>query len=190
MLAADIIGFAETRLCSRDENVHFALKRFRLIRLDDTVKETNSRPYHGLALYVKEYLQIQKVVKMQCKSFEFIFTGTFSIQRGYVQVVVLYKYPKSSQTDFREDIHCHLRPVIDLNDKLVILGDFNIQINGTSTGSVDFVETLFGCMQQIKQFTTDSGSVLDLIFSNSEGFCDVLEAYWSDHKLIYCAIDK
>ena len=190
VLAADIIGFAETRLCSRDENVHFALKRFRLIRLDDTVKGTNSRPYHGLALYVKEYLQIQKVVKMQCKSFEFIFTGTFSIQKGYVQVVVLYKYPKSSQTDFKEDIHCHLRPVIDLNDKLVILGDFNIQINGTSTGFVDFVETLFGCMQQIKQFTTDSGSVLDLIFSNSEGFCDVIEAYWSDHKLIYCAIDK
>ena len=190
VLAADIIGFAETRLCSRDENVHFALKRFRLIRLDDTVKETNSRPYHGLALYVKEYLQIQKVVKRQCKSFEFIFTGTFSIQRGYVQVVVLYKYPKSSQTDFREDIRCHLRPVIDLNDNLVILGDFNIQINGTSTGFVDFVETLFGCMQQIKQFTTDSGSVLDLIFSNSEGFCDVIEAYWSDHKLIYCAIDK
>ena len=190
VLAADIIGFAETRLCSRDENVHFALKRFRLIRLDDTVKETNNRPYHGLALYVKEYLQIQKVVKMQCKSFEFIFTNTFSIQRSYVQVVVLYKYPKSSQTDFRKDLNCHLRPVIDLNAKLVILGDFNIQIDGTSTGFVDFVETLFGCMQQIKQCTTDSGSVLDLIFSNSEGLCDVIEAYWSDHKLIYCAIDK
>ena len=34
VLAADVIGFAETRLCSRDENIHFALKRFRLIRLD------------------------------------------------------------------------------------------------------------------------------------------------------------
>ena len=190
VLAADIIGFAETRLCSRDENVHFALKRFRLVRLDDTAKEANNRPYHGLALYVKEYLQIQKVMKMQCKSFEFIFTGTFSIQRGYVQVVVLYKYPKSSQTDFRNDIRCHLRPVIDLNAKLVILGDFNIQIDGASTGFVDFVETLFGCMQHIKQCTTDCGSVLDLIFSNSEGFCDVIEAYWSDHKIIYCALDK
>ena len=72
-------------------------------------------------------------MKMQCKSFEFIFTGTFSIQRGYVQVVVLYKYPKSSQTDFRNDIRCHLRPVIDLNAKLVILGDFNIQTDGAST---------------------------------------------------------
>ena len=120
VLAADAIGFAETRLCRRDENVHFALKRFRLIKLYDTGKESVNRPHHGLALYVKEYFQMQKVVKMQCKSFEFIFAGIYSIQRGYVQVVVLYKYPKSSQTDFRKDTHRHLRPVIDLNAKLVI----------------------------------------------------------------------
>ena len=190
VLAADVIGFAETRLCSRDENVHFALKRFRLIRLDDTVKETNNRPYHGLALYVKEYFQIQKFLKMQCKSFEFILADIFNVQRSYVQVVVLYRYPKSSQTDFREDILCHLKPVIDLNVKLVILGDFNVQVDGANTGFVDFVETLFGCMQQINQCTTDTGSMLDLIFSNSEGYSDVIEAYWSDHKLIYCALGK
>ena len=190
VLAADVIGFSETRLCSRDENIHFALKRFRLVRLDDTVKEANNRPYHGLALYVKEYLCIQKVVKLQCKSFEFILADISNVQRSYVQVVVLYKYPKSSQTDFREDILCHLKPVIDLNVKLVILGDFNVQVDDASNGFVDFVETLFGCMQQINQCTTDSGSMLDLIFSNSEGYSDVIEAYWSDHKLIYCALSK
>ena len=27
VLASDMIGFAESRLCKRDENVHFALKR-------------------------------------------------------------------------------------------------------------------------------------------------------------------
>ena len=190
VLAADAIGFAETRLCRRDENVHYALKRFRLIRLDDAEKESGNRPHHGLALYVKEYFQIQKVVKMQCKSFEFIFAGIYSIQRGYVQVVVLYKYPKSSQTDFRRDIHHHLRPVIDLNVRLVILGDFNIQIDCVNTEFVKFIETSFRCRQQIKQSTTDSGSILDLIFSNCEAFCDVVEAYWTDHKLVYCAIDQ
>ena len=117
MLAADDIGFAETRFFRRDENVHFALKRFKLIRLDNT--ETVKRPFHGLALYLKEYFQIQKVVKSQCKSFEFIFGGIFSIQRGYIQVVVLYKYPKSLQTDFRKNILCHLRPAVDLKAKLV-----------------------------------------------------------------------
>ena len=29
VFAPDVIGFAESRLCKRDENVHFALKRFR-----------------------------------------------------------------------------------------------------------------------------------------------------------------
>ena len=190
VLAADAIGFAETRLCRRDENVHYALKRFGLIRLDDAEKESGNRPYHGLVLYVKEYFQIQKVVKMQCKSFEFIFAGIYSIQRGYVQVVVLYKYPRSSQTDFRKDIHQHLRPVIDLNVRLVILGDFNIQIDCVNTEFVKIMETSFRCRQQIKQSTTDSGSILDLIFSNCETFCDVVEAYWTDHKLVYCAIDQ
>ena len=98
---------------------------------------------------MKEYFQIQKVVKMQCKSFEFISAGIYSIQRGYVQVV-LYKYPKSSLIDFRKDIHRHLRLVIDLNAKLVILGDFNIQIDCVNTEFVEFMETLFRCMQQIK----------------------------------------
>ena len=190
VLAADAIGFAETRLCRRDENVHYALRRFRLIRLDDAEKESGNRPHHGLALYVKEYFQIQKVVKMQCKSFEFLFAGIYSIQRGYVQVVMLYKYPRSSQTDFRKDIHHHLRPVIDLNVRLVILGDFNIQIDCVNTEFVKFMETSFLCRQQIKQCTTDSGSILDLIFSNCEAFCDVVEAYWTDHKLVYCAIDQ
>ena len=89
MLAADAIGFAETVLWRRDGNVHFALKRFRLIGLDITEKESVNRPHHGLALYVKEYFQIRRVVKMQCKSFEFIFAGIYSIRKGNVRVVVL-----------------------------------------------------------------------------------------------------
>ena len=32
VLAADVIGFAKSRLCTRDEDVHFALNKFRLIR--------------------------------------------------------------------------------------------------------------------------------------------------------------
>ena len=60
VLAADVIDFAESRLCKRDENMHFALKRFRLIRLDDTEKESVNRPHHGLALYVKEYFHVKK----------------------------------------------------------------------------------------------------------------------------------
>ena len=88
----------------------------------------------------------------------------------------------------KKNIHHHLPPVIDLNAKLVLLGDFKIQISRVNTEFVEFMETLFRRMQQIKHCTTDSWSILDLIFSNCEAFCDVVEAYWSGHKLGYCVI--
>ena len=73
VLAADVIGFAGSRLFARDQSVHFALRRFKLIRLDDTgYGSLNSSP-HGFALYMKEYLEVQKLVKLQCQSCEFIF---------------------------------------------------------------------------------------------------------------------
>ena len=89
VLAADVIGFAESRLCTRDEDVHFALNKFRLIRLDETALET--RPHHGLALYVKEHFEIQKVVKHHSQLCEFIMTTLHSYIKGHLQVVVFYK---------------------------------------------------------------------------------------------------
>ena len=44
-------------------------------------------------------------------------------------------------------------------------------------------------MQHIKEHTSDFGFTLDLIFANYQSFCDVIEAYWSDHKLVYCALE-
>ena len=99
-LAADVISFAESRLCKRDENVHFALKRFSLVRLDDTGNKSANRPHHGFALYVKEYFHVQEVVKLHCQSCEFILAKMHSIQKEYFQIVVLYRYQKSSRTDF------------------------------------------------------------------------------------------
>ena len=61
LLSSDVIRFAESRLCTRDEDVNFALNRFRLVRLDEALHET--RPHHGLALYVKEHFAIQEVMK-------------------------------------------------------------------------------------------------------------------------------
>ena len=157
MLAADVIGFKESQLCARNQSVHFALRRFKLIRLDDTGYGSLNRPPHGLALYMKEYLEVQKLVKLQCQSCEFIFAALISRQKGYFQVVILYTYLKSSQRDFKTDVQCHLRPVVDLNTKLVILGDFNIQLECVDSQFVHFMETLFSCVQHIEEHTSDFG---------------------------------
>lgn len=93
------------------------------------------------------------------------------------------------QNDFKNDIRSHLRPEVDLNTKLVIMGDFNIPVNDANSHFVAFMETLFKCQQHIRQSTTDSGSILDLVFTNCATFCDVIEAYKTDHQLIYSALD-
>ena len=58
--------------------------------------------------------------------------------------------------------------MFDLTTQLVILGDINIQMNCVNSAFVDFMETLFSCVQQFKQFTIDSGSTIDLIFANCQ----------------------
>ena len=73
VLSADVIGFAEARLCTKDEDVNFAINRFRLVRLDEA-----AQPHHGLALYVKEHFAIQEVVKHHSQCCEFIFAKLHS----------------------------------------------------------------------------------------------------------------
>ena len=105
------------------------------------------------------------------------------------QAVYFYKFPKSTQINLRNDIQRHLIPLVDMHTKLVIIGDFNIDANDSASSFVDFMIKQFKCEQHINQSTTDSGSVIDLIFTNCPASSDVIEAYWSDHKLVYCALD-
>ena len=120
---------------------------------------------------------------------EFIFSKLHSKRKGQLQVVVFYKYPKCSQTDLRKDIISVLKPLVSHDVKLVMMGDFNVLVNEAELPFVCFIETLFYCSQYIRKATNDHGSLLDLIFANCNAFCDVIEAYWTDHKLIYCALD-
>ena len=69
------------------------------------------------------------------------------------------------------------------------MADINVPVNETQPPFVHFMETLFSCHKCIQQPTTDCGSILDLVFANCDSFSDAIEAYWTDHKLIYCALD-
>ena len=120
------------------------------------------------------------MIKHHSQFCEFIFTNLHSKRKGQLQVVVFYKYPKSSQTDLKKGIISSLKPLVGHDVK---------PVNEAGSPFVSFMETLFCCSQYIRQPTTDHGSLLELVFANCDAFCDVIEAYWTDHKLIYCALD-
>ena len=102
---------------------------------------------------------------------------------------MFYKYQKCSQADLKKDIINVLKPLVGSDWQIVIMGDLNVPVNDAVSPFVCFMETLFGCSQHICQPTTDHGSLFDLIFANCDTFCDAIEAYWTDHKLINCALD-
>ena len=131
------------RLCARDEDVHFASNRFTLIKFDETTYQSNSRLHHGLAAYIKENFEIQKILKHRSLSSKFVMVALQSLVNVFYQYVILSKYPKRSQADLKKDMQSRLRPVVDLTSNLVILGDFNIQVNKSSSHFVEFMERFF-----------------------------------------------
>lgn len=73
--------------------------------------------------------------------------------------------------------------------KSVIMGDFNLDMTNKYHGSfLNFMKEKFLCNQVMKIMTTKNKTQLDLVFTNFPDVqTEVLEAYWSDHNMIYCA---
>ena len=68
-------------------------------------------------------------MKQHSQFCEFIAAKSHSKRKGQLQVVVFYKYPKCSQTELKKDISSVLKPLVDPDGRLVIMGDFNVLVN-------------------------------------------------------------
>lgn len=121
---------------------------------------------------------------------EFISANVHISQSRDVQVIVIYKYPSCSLGNFKQYVDMHLKPLIDNQKDFLLLGDFNSDLFAGHFDFLMFLEKCFQCKQIVTKATHDTGSQLDLIFTNiSPCVTDVIEAYWSDHKMIYCAFE-
>lgn len=81
------------------------------------------------------------------------------------------------------------------HSNIMIMGDFNFDLQTGNDNFFKFMEETFSCRQDVSKVTGNYGSMLDLIFIkvNSEVHIEtdvhVAEAYWSDHKVVYAAVD-
>lgn len=90
-----------------------------------------------------------------------------------------------SDSQFTSALKTELIPLLNMSQPLIIMGDFNLDISGRQKNMVDTLCSYFSCGMLIHEPTTDHMSTLDLIFSNTRGTAGVVEAYWSDHKIVY-----
>ena len=142
------------------------------------------RPARGLAVYEQSDAVITRESKFSSKTLEFILLNILH-ELIEIQVLFLYKSPNMSDKDLVLCLNEKLAPHLNLSEPLVIMGDFNIVCGKSSVGVLKKLEDIFSCRMLIDEPTTDYMSVLDLVFSNTNGKVGTFETYWSDHKTIF-----
>ena len=186
ILNADILGFSETRLVTNDQDMEYHIDGFKIYRNDE--KQTGkNRPYHGLVLYLKDDIAVQKLICKSEPQVEFIFSDV-KVKTMNLQVVYIYRSNKCGIPEFRTFLQEHLLPIINIKSSLVILGDFNVDLLNDSANKQfeAHMQNQFGCAQHISESTTDSYTLIDHLYSNILDLTPgILPAYWSDHYMIY-----
>ena len=191
---ADLIGIAETRLISTDRDENYEIEGFTLLRNDQKqYSDQLTRPPHGLAVYVRKDAVLE-YVNFSTPLLEFMILDIF--YKGHIQVVFVYKAPACKLEHFKEvflsDV---LRNLNIQQSNILIIGDFNFSEQNMNENFVMFMENTFKCQQIVMKKTTDYATKLDLAFLKADiDFTqnvktDALETYWSDHKMIYTAVN-
>jgi len=182
LLHMDIMAFAESRLCSRDQNDAYSLEGFSICRNDQNSPD-GRRPPHGIILYVRnDLLNIATHQSFTSNDFE---ASILHIESHNLQMVFLYRSPSSSLTQLfarLNDISHELHPQCD---KLIV-GDFNLDItNYHNKEHLNHIENIFLAKNIVQEVTTNYGSIVDLAFTNTNLQCSCIESVWSDHKILF-----
>ncbi|EFX81233.1 hypothetical protein DAPPUDRAFT_102698 [Daphnia pulex] len=87
-----------------------------------------------------------------------------------IRLLVVYRPPASSHSVFRDEFSSLLEQIALTNEKLLIVGDFNLSIrdqpDDAAHGLLDSTEA-FGLSQLVTSVTHEGGSILDLVFTRS-----------------------
>ena len=122
-LLKDLFSVCETWLLNTDSSNRFQIDGFRMYQQDGTSYDVNARPHHGLALYVKDFVNVNKVQYFTGTKVEFI-VAKLSVGTDCLQFLTIYKAPQFKFHEFCMLLQQKCDHLIDLEKTLVITGDF------------------------------------------------------------------
>jgi hypothetical protein len=186
IVASDIILIAESRLITTDTDHEYAIEGF-MIHRNDQHQTSHHRPPHGQVLYMADHCQIFTVKTASAPKFECSIIHLTSPRD--LQIVTIYKSPTCDNPAFNQHMLTKLLPHIDITAPLVILGDFNFDLFQNQEPFLEFMLNTFHSRQYMNHPTTTSGSLLDLVFANTDLTShDAVYCAWSDHRTITVVI--
>ena len=191
-IAADIICLAETRLQQSDQDNEYTIQGFHsIIRNDQQMRMHGVRPSHGLAIYVKNCFQLVSVDKISTEMFESLSVNVIDCRsQSIYSVTVIYKAPRCGFEDFRK--HILSLSKLALNDKLLIVGDFNFDIsNDLNRNFIEVMRSAFPNARLLNTpSTTQKGTKLDACFSTCKANSDVISCVWSYHHTLVVSVSS
>ena len=189
--SSDINIFVETNLTSKHRDEDFAMTGFQLHRNDNT-EDLCSKAVYGTVVYTKQHITYRtEPLGQTCDNIE-ITVAILDEPIPNLHLISVYRSPKVSMItllNVMQLIHNHI-----LQGKpAIIMGDFNVNLLEDSSQRSALLSEMnnIGYTQLIKEVTTDYGSMLDHIYTNTQNFVShvgVLESYFSDHKPIFLCL--
>ena len=180
----DIVVCSETRLQAEDDN-EYKINDFNCHRFDER-NNTETRPYHGMCVYHKSDVDIDILHKIRLNLTEAI---VFYVPSKQNIIISIYRSPKENNLQSIDDIMTSFKKQNILQDKTIIIGDFNIDWDCDRKRSAlkKIMLNKFGFHQVIEDVTTQYNSKLDLIFTkNPEQYSTGIEnMFFTDHKGIW-----
>ena len=155
----------------------------------------------GIGLLYKDSLRVTKVRNGEEESFEYCELLVQISSSRKIRIVIVYRPPFSENHrvplgTFLCEFSSYMESIILSNDRLLILGDFNIHMGvSTDADAVKFVDLLesLGLEQQVSGPTHTHGLTLDLVITwkmeNIIACPPRVCPYFSDHAAVHCDIN-
>ena len=148
----------------------------------------------GVALVFREHISVAQKRRSNWESFEYM---ECLVQTNVpLRLVIVYRPPHhgNSFNTFINDFTAYLEQLIVTNGQLLITGDFNIHLDGSSKECSDFMVLLrsFGLIQHVRVPTHTAGHTLDLLITKCDNIMKpsvmVFDQCISDHYTLICCL--
>lgn len=163
----NIVFVSETHLTNNIEDCEVQLKNYNCVRCDSISRHTG-----GVLIYVRECIDFYLYYSDVLNSINTWFLS-LKVLKGMKQGLysVLYHSPNSNNSDFLEFFENIVENVLNIEEKNILVGDFNINLNNKNGSSekLKSIITLSGMKQFVKEatrVTNSSSTLIDLVVSN------------------------
>lgn len=189
MVRPDILCLTETHITTEVTDHELNLKNYNILRTD-----SNSTRTRGVLTYIKKNIYFKQII---IDKLEGTWINIIQVKgkNGFI-LCNLYRSPSSNISRFCYNIIKMTEYLVERNSKLLLVGDFNIDVNrrqGYSKKLINDFE-LLGFKQRVGKpirITSNSETIIDLAVSNFSLKTAVLNTpKFSDHNIVFCEISR